>query len=521
MDIIDKILKEALYTTFEVCKQKNDGNEQIAYAHVEAALKVYMSDGTSTKFTRTNDARFRLVKNVPRETLCFYMARFLINAAEEKLADNDFERKLYYEIFMQSFDKSSEQMIGELANCLYGRTSENFVESKEFYGFDIDQIRDSIVKKYTYDAILEMKKYDNEITKNVQEELNPRFKISNLYINPVGLASCREEVLSGRQIQLQNDIYDSLKTENASKIPKNTRPRREYNLNDEMFAVTDIGRKRKNQEDSVLILYHPLNSNYKMLVVADGMGGGKNGEMASQEIVRQMLEWFEKLSPEFMSESQIDNLKNMWKNKLKSINSDIILKYPGAGSTFVGAIVGEKITTIASIGDSRAYVLDNNNDLKQVTIDDNVEFVNWRRKWKDLIEHPKDDISSSYYKQMKSEKDELRYSRNSNIITSCIGIDSNRPFNVRFYDLINQDYKTLMLFSDGVTDCLSDNQIMKISRYTSPSQLAKAIVDEAISVSSMKRELQDKQGYNYIIEAGKDNTTAAVLDNKNKESLGR
>ena len=40
-----------------------------------------------------------------------------------------------------------------------------------------------------------------------------------------------------------------------------------------MMAVTDIGQIRENQEDSVLILYHPCNPRYKMMAVEDGMGG--------------------------------------------------------------------------------------------------------------------------------------------------------------------------------------------------------------------------------------------------------
>ena len=55
---------------------------------------------------------------------------------------------------------------------------------------------------------------------------------------------------------------------------------------------TDIGRVRDMNEDAATIVKHPRNKNIKMLVVADGMGGKEDGNIASNYIVTSLERWF-------------------------------------------------------------------------------------------------------------------------------------------------------------------------------------------------------------------------------------
>ena len=468
-----------------------------------SAINRFMKTGESTRFTRTHDARSDFNSKNTSIGVASYISRYLMQNARERVAESEIESKIYFEIFRQGLkNKNSDQMETDLINCFCGNIN-------TLWGFSRDDIVEVALTSYVLDTINEMEKNAEIMSRNVQNNGDTRYGIKNLFVNPVALESCRDEVLSGRQIKIQNDILKDIK---AGRV-QNVRPRREYNLNDEMFAVTDIGRRRENQEDSVLILYHPYNSDYKMLVVADGMGGMDNGEKASQEIVQQMAEWFEKLPVGYLKQVNFQELQDMWYSKLASINQNIANRYPHSGSTFVGAIVGEKSTLIASVGDSRAYLLDNSNSLQQVTIDDNASYLLWRNKWDEYFRKHNGRISRKDYEKMMDEKDRLRYQLGSNVITKGVGIDDEH-LDVKFTQIDNRDYKTLMLFSDGVTDCLSDNQIMKISNKTDKRDLAKAIVNEAISVNSRRKELEGDDRYKSVIAAGKDNTTAAVLDNE-------
>lgn len=68
-----------------------------------------------------------------------------------------------------------------------------------------------------------------------------------------------------------------------------------------------------------------------------------------------------------------------------------------------------------------------------------------------------------------------------------------------------------MLFSDGVTDCLSDDQLFAITRNTDRTKLAESIVKSALRNVSIRPEGLDPEKYREAIYGGKDNTTAAVF----------
>ena len=61
----------------------------------------------------------------------------------------------------------------------------------------------------------------------------------------------------------------------------------------ESYFLTDTGRVREHNEDSVTILKN-INDEY-LLAVADGMGGHKAGEVASSITINHLTENFNKL----------------------------------------------------------------------------------------------------------------------------------------------------------------------------------------------------------------------------------
>jgi len=260
-----------------------------------------------------------------------------------------------------------------------------------------------------------------------------------------------------------------------------------------MYATTDIGKFRSNQEDSVIITSHPKLPECKLIIVADGVGGYKNGELASLQVTRNMLKWFERLTPSDLDDTP-ENLQEKYITAIQKTNT-IICQDPSiknGGSTFAGALVTNQNTIIANVGDSRGYIYING-ELEQITTD-----------------HSHTQLL--YEKNIIKNRDDMRFHKESNVITQMLG---ESPIRISS-KIIPNNYDKLILLSDGVTDCLSDEQIKIITKSKAPEVLADAIVDTALNTDSIKPVYLENRNYLTEIKGGKDNTTAAILDNINK-----
>lgn len=296
-------------------------------------------------------------------------------------------------------------------------------------------------------------------------------KINSLNINEKIINKCREDICRG--IQIKKDNVD-------------------YSLGKTMYASSNIGKNRQRQEDSVLLLRHPKNNRFKILVVADGVGGYYGGAEASKYVVQSIIYWFEALSEKYYND--IKQLSKNLDKQLESLNDQIFSFGDGRGTTFVSAIVGKTQTLISSIGDSRAYII-KNNELIQVSRDDSL-------------------VQNYYEKGYIKNKDDMRFHHASNRVTQCIGMPNTGNFKPNMYFLSNDEYDKIILMSDGVSDCLSDSQIMKISTEASREDIAKLLVDTALITNSTRPKKANDEYYFEQIPAGKDNTTAAIYSKK-------
>lgn len=138
-------------------------------------------------------------------------------------------------------------------------------------------------------------------------------------------------------------------------------------------ALTDVGVKRKNNEDSIKIL-----PEYGVFCVADGMGGAQGGEVASQATVACLEQAFTQLStPDAVASAAgkvriIDRALNQASKWIKQRADKKGIK--GTGTTAVViAFDGRDPTKAAAVhaGDSRAYRF-RQGELKQITRDHTV-----------------------------------------------------------------------------------------------------------------------------------------------------
>lgn len=258
---------------------------------------------------------------------------------------------------------------------------------------------------------------------------------------------------------------------------------------------TDIGLYRKNNEDFVHVCSHPDDPNMHLLMVADGMGGRKNGEIASYTIVNSLYNYFIMNDAELFKD--YDLLQTKLTNFIGYVNEEIIKRYGEntLGTTLCMAIVNDDKTLILNIGDSRCYIY--KDKLMQVTEDDSEVYA--------------------YYKNNLVKKDDLKFFSVSNLITRCVGL--NNELCKCSFKIIDTDYKLLLIVTDGVTDILNDSKIEQIIENTPSKNILDSIIREAV-YNDQKLEIPEylKEKYKeYLYKPmhGKDNASGAIYIKEN------
>lgn len=301
-----------------------------------------------------------------------------------------------------------------------------------------------------------------------------------IYIN-----NCRKDVISKLQIEKNHA---------------------EYNIGKTMFLTSDKGKERNHQEDSGLILEHTQDNNFKLIAVADGLGGHCDGDLASNHTLKELIYWFESLEPEL--QNNIEQIKKLLRIKLKNIMYDLDASLLAA-TTLSMAVIGKNQTLIANIGDSRIYSY-TNNKLKQETRDDS-------------------EVQTLLEEKTIIDKELTRFYKSSNVLYEALTII--KPFYMVSYKTIDNNYDKLIALTDGVTDCLSTEELTKIIKTSKNKEIADNIVKNSLEsdsyieniISTLSKEKQDLIGkmqeiyendYYKIIKAGKDNATAAVYIRK-------
>ncbi len=310
----------------------------------------------------------------------------------------------------------------------------------------------------------------------IDQSFAPFNQIESINFNANAVNQCVREIVSGAQVQHRHN---------------------EYAVSGSLYATQDVGRRRDNQEDSTLIMTHPRNEDFKILAVADGMGGVQAGEEVSNYIVLELSKWFSSIKPELYSDP-IRTYRAL-NECIHQINNDIVQKYHNqrnveAGSTLVCAIVTRYDTIIVNIGDSRAYAAKGGR-LNLITEDESPV-------WTRLKLQANNEGRGITLKDIS----DLRFAPHNNQITNAIGYPDLGELQIRVVK--NEDYDRLLLFSDGVHDVLSSEDIRVIANTTSPEAITATIVETAISKNAEKRNRNGQ--IEKIINAGKDNTTAAA-----------
>ncbi len=204
------------------------------------------------------------------------------------------------------------------------------------------------------------------------------------------------------------------------------------------FYLTDSGKVRDHNEDSVTILKN-VNGE-QLLVVADGMGGHRAGEVASSMVVTHLGKRFSDVST---IGSKLDAI-NWMKDNISEINKEILdytKDHPeasGMGTTTVMALYTGEYLIFGNIGDSSGFVY-KNGKLTKVTKDHTL--VNLLVASGDLTE------------------EEAKYHPKRNVLMRALGSSDKAEIDV--FD-VEPSVDGILLCSDGLTTMLTKEQIEKV-----------------------------------------------------------
>lgn len=204
------------------------------------------------------------------------------------------------------------------------------------------------------------------------------------------------------------------------------------------YYQTDTGKVRSHNEDSVTIVKN-LNSEY-LLIVADGMGGHKAGEVASSLVVTEMGKRFSELSSIGTKEEAVNWLKEM----TDEMNMKILKyaeSYPettGLGTTCVCAILTNEYLIFGNIGDSSGYVM-KNGKIYKVTKDHtlvNILVETGELTPEEALNHPQ-----------------------KNVLMKALG--ASEKVSMDIFDVEN-NIDEIFLCSDGLTNLITAEQIERV-----------------------------------------------------------
>lgn len=226
------------------------------------------------------------------------------------------------------------------------------------------------------------------------------------------------------------------------------------------FGLTDIGKKRKINQDYLFFSDEAVGCFPNLYIVADGMGGHRAGDKASSYSVTRFVELARKTERElpFLSMEKI----------LKQVNKEVFQlsqreeEYSGMGTTFVVATVVDKVVYVMNVGDSRLYYYDGK--LKQVTMDHS------------LVEEL---VRAGELNRLES-----RNHPQKNIITKAVGV--SETIQPDFFMLDIEEGEKILLCSDGLTNMVDDEKLEEImSEPEELNQMAQECINEALFYGGM------------------------------------
>ena len=229
----------------------------------------------------------------------------------------------------------------------------------------------------------------------------------------------------------------------------------------ESFLLSDVGKKRNNNEDSCLV-FSPddlglLESRGVLFAVADGMGGASAGEYASRKTLECLCaKYYDKTVHAFVPAAL--RLAVETANAYVFHESETKPEYSGMGTTLSAMAILGNWAYIAQVGDSRIYLLRNGKELRQITHDHSL-------------------VAEQIRNGLLNETDARNHSL-KNLITRAVGIKDS--IDVDLYSVELQQNDSLLLCSDGLSNMVSDETLSEFLHADNLEEASNQMVQHAL-----------------------------------------
>jgi protein phosphatase len=251
----------------------------------------------------------------------------------------------------------------------------------------------------------------------------------------------------------------------------------------ESAGITDIGRRRKQNEDALFV-----DDAMRLYVVADGMGGHNAGEVASRLVVETISDYIKQDPAAHQMDDRADAIANLSKEAMRllsgiHLSNHVVHKtslsdasYKGMGSTISAVYFTDKTFIVANVGDSPIYLI--------------------REGKIKLLSVPHTLMAEQL--ELDPENAELLWSDFKHVLTRAMGVDKSVKADVSEVEFCKNDI--LVISSDGLSDKATPEEILELVYNRRSDKACQGLVD-----------LANARG-------GDDNITAIVLKVKSLRS---
>ncbi|HLF76182.1 MAG TPA: protein phosphatase 2C domain-containing protein [Dehalococcoidia bacterium] len=221
-------------------------------------------------------------------------------------------------------------------------------------------------------------------------------------------------------------------------------------------SKTDTGKRRSENQDAVLV--HDVQTPegvVHLLAVADGVGGGPGGQLASEQTLRSLTESVMGAETQDPPEALHDGVL-LANATVKSI-ADQKPELAGMASTLTAALVRDGRVWLANVGDSRVYL------------------IRERNAWPLTYDHSwvAEQVEAGKMTPQQAAADPRR-----NMITRAVGSDPRMAPDV-YEPLALENGDILLLCSDGLYGVVGDSELADMCSDLGPEEAVEKLVDLA------------------------------------------